>query len=64
MLDLQKKVLRNVAQNYETFRKELYKSIGWLNAEELTEFRHWVKKEFWDTHREIITEVLYNKQAV
>lgn len=62
MLELQKKVLTNVAQNKETFRKELYKSMGWLNAEELTEFRKWVKVNYWNTHRDIITEVLY-KQA-
>lgn len=62
MLELQKKVLTNVSQNKETFKKELCKSIIWLSADELSDFKQWVKNNYWDTHKEIITEVLY-KQA-
>jgi len=63
MLELQKKVLQNVADNKATFKKELYKSIGWLSSDELSEFLKWVKENFWTTHKEIVQEVFF-KYAV
>lgn len=59
MLEHQKLVLQNVATNRNLFKKELFKSMAWLNAYELTQFRKWVRETFWATHKDVIQEVLY-----
>ena len=63
MLDHQKIVLQGVADNLELFRKELMKSIAWLNDEERTELLSWLKEEFGQTHKQIINEVLFTIAA-
>ncbi|MCG8700681.1 MAG: hypothetical protein MI922_21695 [Bacteroidales bacterium] len=59
MLEHQKIVLQNVSYNKSLFKKELCKSIAWLNSAELDQFRLWVREKFWQTHGEIIQEVFY-----
>lgn len=57
MLDHQKIILENVNEDYQLFRKELEKSLKWLNATDKQNLYNWVKKKFWNTHRHIIQEV-------
>ena len=59
MLEHQMKVLQNVACDQELFKKELYKSLAWLNAHDLTQLRVWLRKKYWSSHRELIEEVMY-----
>ncbi len=59
MLEHQKIVLRNVAYNHDLFRKELLKSLAWLNSNELTKLRVWLRKNYWSTHKNVILDVLY-----
>ncbi len=63
MLEHQKKVLQGVADNADLFKKELVKSMIWLNAEELTSLREWLKDTYWEVHKNIIHEVLYIEAA-
>jgi hypothetical protein len=59
MLEHQKMVLVNVDYNDDLFRKELQKSLVWLNSNDLINLRVWLKEKYWNTHREIIQEILY-----
>jgi hypothetical protein len=58
MLEHQKIVLRNLQYNKELFRKELYKSLAWLNTDEQSKLKEWLEQNFPKTHREIMEEVL------
>ncbi|MBN2668028.1 MAG: hypothetical protein JXR60_02265 [Bacteroidales bacterium] len=64
MLDHQKKVLTAIHDNETLFRKELIKSLVWLNAHEQTEFRKWVREQFSHRYQKLINEVLYSKMSV
>jgi hypothetical protein len=57
MLDHQKSLLSNLSSIRHLFKKELVKSINWLKPEELTELYRWVIENYWDTHRDEISEV-------
>ena len=59
MFELQKLVLKNVASDKKLFKKELYKSIAWLNSNELTKLRIWLRENFRETHQDVIEEVMY-----
>lgn len=63
MLELQKKVLKNVAENKATFAKELRKSLNWLNDQEIKELKTWLYENFQETHSEILQEV-FLREAV
>ncbi|MCU4166451.1 hypothetical protein [Carboxylicivirga caseinilyticus] len=56
MLEHQMKVLTSVSGNPILFKKELAKSIQWLNTEEQTQLINWVKENFGDDHSETINE--------
>ena len=58
MLELQKKVLNGVSNDKGLFKKELIKSLAWLNSFELKELKKWLMAKFYDVHRDIINEVL------
>jgi len=58
MLEHQKIVLRGVAQDEALFRKELIKSMEWLNAPEQDQLRRWVRENFSHLHGKIIKEIL------
>ena len=62
MLEHQKIVLKGVGDNKVLFRKELIKSISWLEGEDLALFRNWVGTTFSHVHPEIIKEVLHTTQ--
>lgn len=57
MLEHQKTVLAGVSNNKQLFKKELVKSLGWLNNGELTAFTEWVKENFYQLYGDIINEV-------
>lgn len=57
MLEHQKMVLQNVAWNQDLFRKELLKSLSWLNEEEQEQLYIWLSKNF-DYYNDIIQEVI------
>lgn len=59
MLEHQKMVLKNVAYNNDLFRKELLKSLAWLNSNDLTQLRVWLRENYWNIHREIIQDIMY-----
>ena len=59
MLDLQKLVLQNVAEDKRLFKKELRKSMEWLNSDELSELSDWLRENFRDTHFDVIEETLH-----
>ena len=55
MLEQQKNVIRNLSGGKELFKKELYKSLAWLEKKEIEEFVEWLKSNYWDTNsKEII----------
>jgi len=59
MLELQKFVLQRVSEDAGLFRKELVKSIQWLNSADVEKLRQWVNKEFGNTYAHIIKEVFF-----
>ncbi|MGQ1784678.1 MULTISPECIES: hypothetical protein [unclassified Saccharicrinis] len=58
MLEHQKNVLNGVVDFKELFRKELMKSMLWLNVNERTILIKWVCDNFRNRHPEIYEEVL------
>ena len=62
MLEHQKIVLKGVGDNKVLFRKELIKSISWLEGDDLALFRNWVGINFSHMHPEIIQEVLHSAE--
>jgi hypothetical protein len=58
MLELQKLVLKNVYGNIILFEKELWKSIKWLENDELHSLYNWAINEFNEQqHSKIINYV-------
>ena len=64
MLEHQKIVLKGVSNDKRLFKKELIKSLAWLNAHELTQLRLWLRENFYKQHSDIIREVLYPEYQV
>lgn len=58
MLEHQKIVLRGVSHDKSLFRKELIKSMAWLNANDQTELRSWVSQIYRDQYPNIIKDIL------
>jgi len=66
MLKHQKIVLSNVRHYLPLFRKELKKTLEWLNNDEINELEEWLEGNFDGKHTDIIDEVFiyyndYNK---
>lgn len=59
MLELQMLVLQKISADKKMFRKELIKSMKWLNAQEIAKLEIWVKENFWETHKDEINEAFY-----
>ena len=57
MLELQKYVLQHVYNDIKLFKKELIKSILWLDDNDLEKLKEWVWSEFGRTHADTIREV-------
>lgn len=62
MLDHQKMVLRNVCNDPNLFRKELRKSLHWLENPERSKLLLWLKANFGEDYPELISEA-YLKSA-
>ena len=64
MLELTKKILRNVSFDANLFQKELYKALKWLNdAEEIRRFREWCIMEFGAKYPTIIKKAFAQQIA-
>lgn len=61
MLEHQKKVLQGVGNDKYLFKKELLKSLGWLNENEIKLLTQWVKEQFTHMHADVLMDVLYPK---
>jgi hypothetical protein len=58
MLEHQKIVLKGVHEDKSLFRKELLKSMKWLQEGEQAEFRTWVRQNFAKEHPEVLGELI------
>jgi hypothetical protein len=58
MSEYEKVILQKVSFNNDLFKKELIKSIGSMQNEELANFKNWVVDNFFHTHFEEIKEIL------
>ena len=58
MLEHQIIVLRGVSHDKYLFRKELLKSLSWLNAEDQSNLFRWVCENYLSHHPEILKEVI------
>lgn len=64
MLELTKKILRNVSFDPTLFRKELIKSLNWIrDIEELKKFKDWCLNEFGSVYPAILQEVFIGVQT-
>ncbi len=61
MLEHQKLVIQGISDDKDLFKKELVKSLAWLNQYDITQLRIWVKEHYWSKHADIITDVFYPK---
>lgn len=57
MLKHQQAVLKGVRGNRNSFKKELIKSLRWLNNNDLSQFIKWVIDNFYREYSEIIMDV-------
>ena len=56
MLDLSKKILEKVSFDKNLFKKELYKSVGWINKKETIALKVWALTSF-SQYKKTIIEV-------
>ncbi|MCU4155516.1 hypothetical protein J1N10_05980 [Carboxylicivirga sp. A043] len=61
MFELCKTVLNGVHEDKNLFRKELIKSLSWLNSEEQIKLQAWVREKFGHEHADVIDEILDTK---
>jgi hypothetical protein len=59
MLDHQKLILQNVTGDNSLFRKELQKSLSWLEEDDRVELYNWLKENYWESHGADIQKI-YN----
>ncbi len=64
MLKLCKTVLRGVQEDEFLFRKELKKSLSWLNDEDKLRLQIWVEENFYHLHKKVIEDVFYPDYVV
>jgi hypothetical protein len=57
MLELQKLVLQQVSDTKSLFRKELQKSLRWLDCHEIEILQDWVIQNFGNRYQDVINEV-------
>lgn len=64
MLELTKKILRNVSFDPTLFRKELIKSLNWIrDIDDLKKFKDWCLNEFGSMYPSILQEVFIGIQT-
>ena len=57
MLEHQKVIIEQVSHDKELFRKEVMKSFRWLKSYEIIQLHFWLKKEYGNSHGEIIRDI-------
>ncbi len=60
MLQHQMRVLNGVKEYSTLFKKELYKTINWLNENELKYLYKWLKQNFYTRYGDVIEEAFGN----
>ncbi|SMO76576.1 hypothetical protein SAMN06265379_10725 [Saccharicrinis carchari] len=58
MITHQKQILQQVDHNPDLFKKELVKSLRWLQDYEQTQFKKWVCEKYYHQYPVIINQVL------
>ncbi len=61
MLEYCKIVLNGVREDKSLFRKELIKCMAWLQTQEQTQLKTWIKDNFCHQHADVINEILFTK---
>lgn len=61
MLEHQKIVIKGVIHDKDLFKKELIKSLCWLESGEQQKFQQWIIDNYKNIHPEIIDEIIYSK---
>ncbi len=59
MLEHQMIVLNGVKEYSSLFKKELYKTIKWLNEKDLKDMYKWLKQNFYTQYSEVIEEAFH-----
>jgi hypothetical protein len=57
LLEHQKIMIRQIGGNKALFKKELQKSLQWLNEGDLEDLKGWVRENYHEQHADIISEV-------
>lgn len=57
MLEHQKILLMNSVHDFNMFRKELVKSLNWLDQFERQKLYLWLRDKYWNTHSDLIETV-------
>lgn len=61
MLEHQMTVLKAVADNHDLFKKELIKSLDWLDPEEKSQLRSWLQENFPGKYSDLINDTFHGK---
>jgi hypothetical protein len=56
MFEMCKEILQKVSFDKSLFRKELYKSIGWIKKDEILALKVWCLSTFGHVYKEVIFE--------
>lgn len=62
MLEFSKKILKKVSFDRALFKKELKKSLKWLNRDEIIALKVWCVAQFGAQYSDLITEVFESTQ--
>jgi hypothetical protein len=63
MLEHQKTIIKNSLHDKDMFRKELIKSLKWLDQIEQQKLYLWLKEQYWNTHSDLIESVFKMRAA-
>lgn len=61
MLEHQMTVLKAVADNQDLFKKELIKSLDWLDLEEKSQLKSWLQENYISKYSDLINEAFPGK---
>ena len=62
MLEFSKKILKKVSFDRALFKKELKKSLKWLNRDEIIALKVWCVAQFGTQYSDLIAEVFESTQ--
>jgi len=58
MLEHQKMVIKGVSEIKNLFKKEIIKSLAWLNRDDQSQLLKWLMQNFMQQHPDIINELV------